>query len=79
MGSAFKRRGLSGLSGFKVKTAKQVRDLFWMQHPEFQSEFSPKKRQKDYRADIRIAFVDFIERLSRDGIISVSLSEKITL
>ena len=40
-----------------MKTQAQVRDSFWDSYPEYQREKRSRKRQNDYRTDIRVASV----------------------
>jgi hypothetical protein len=62
-----------------MKTQKQVRESFWEAFPQYASERRTGKRQNDYRADIRMAFVDYVDMLSRDGTISEKLALRVTL
>jgi hypothetical protein len=62
-----------------MKTQKQVRESFWEAFPQYASERRTRKRQNDYRADIRMAFVDYVDMLSRDGTISEKLALRVTL
>lgn len=61
------------------KTIAQVRRAFWENHPEFKSEYRKTYTQNQYRTDIRVTFCDFIEVLSRDGLITPKMAQKITL
>ncbi len=58
---------------------KQVRESFWQAHPQFINEHRSRKTQNDYRTDIRVSFVDHVDRLMKDGQISESLAYKVTL
>lgn len=58
-------------------TQTQVRIAFWADHPQFRRV--PGKRQNDYPADIRAAFVDFVDMLCRNGTISDALAQRVTL
>jgi hypothetical protein len=60
-------------------TQSEIRASFWEAHPEFKSEFKKSKRQNDYRTDIRCAFVDYVDYLRKDGQISDSLANRVTL
>jgi len=60
-------------------TQKQVRAAFWESYPQFKSEYRANKRQNDYSCDIRVTFVDFVENLRRDGLISEKLAYSVTL
>jgi len=62
-----------------LATVKEVRDLFWTEHPEFQNEYRKTYRQNDYRTDIRVAFVQFVDRLAREGTIDEKLASRVTL
>jgi len=62
-----------------MKTIKEVRTAFWAAHPKFQSEYRKTWRQNQYRADIRMAFVDYIAFLQKDGVISEKLAYRVTL
>lgn len=62
-----------------MKTINEIRAAFWSAHPEFANEYRKTKRQNDYRADIRMAFVDYVDMLHRDGQISDSLAKRVTL
>ena len=62
-----------------MKTQAQVRDSFWDSYPEFQQEKRSRKRQNDYRADIRMAWVDYIDSLRKDGRITEKLAAFVTL
>ena len=58
----------------------QVRDAFWN---TFCVDGKPKefrgKRQNQLPCDVRAAFVDFVDSLARDGSISESLADRVTL
>jgi hypothetical protein len=62
-----------------ITTQKEVRQLFWEYYPEFKSEYRTKKRQNEYRTDIRCAFVSFIDSLYKNGTINEKLSNNVTL
>lgn len=62
-----------------MKTVKQIRASFWESFPEFKNDFRVKKRQNDYKTDIRCAFVDFVDSLSRNGEITEQLRNRATL
>lgn len=62
-----------------MKTQKEVRKSFWESFPEFKSEYRVKKRQNDYRTDIRCAFVDFVDDLRRSGEITQKQADNYTL
>lgn len=66
-----------------MKTQAQVRKAFW----EYLKEVSPQlyakgkrsKRQNDQVTDIRVTFVDYVDSLQRDGQITESLANRVTL
>lgn len=69
--------------GFQFTTQSQVRDAFWQMleevSPNLAAQWRPRKRQNDYIADIRMAWVDFVDSLARDEVISESLAFRVTL
>lgn len=69
---------------------KQVRAAFWEAFPEFRRGVKKvgvhngrtlyvEKTQNDYPTDVRVAFVDFVDHLHRDGQISDALANRATL
>jgi hypothetical protein len=62
---------------YPITTQKEVRTLFWQEHPQFKRV--PGRTQNDYPTDVRVAFVDFVDALCRDGQISEALAERVTL
>lgn len=62
-----------------MKTQSQVRSSFWESHPEFSHLRRSRKRQNDYPADVRVAFVNYVDGLAKDGVISRKLAERVTL
>lgn len=62
-----------------MKTQKEIRQAFWNEFPEFKHEFRTRKTQNDYSCDIRCTFVDWIDNIHKDGIISDGMAQKITL
>lgn len=60
-------------------TKAQARKLFWSSHPEFLHFKTKGKTQNDYPADVRMAWVDFVDYLHKDGIISDRVAADITL
>ena len=64
-----------------MKTIAEVRRAFWELHPDL-----PRKKIKNYTGtekmyptDTRCAFVDFVDYLARDGQITQSLANRVTL
>ena len=62
-----------------MKTITEIRAAFWQAHPEFKSDYRSRKRQKDYSTDIRCCFVDWLDSIRKDGLISDRLADKATL
>jgi hypothetical protein len=62
-----------------LTTQREVREAFWQTHPEFQAERRARKRQNDYRVDIRVAFCEYVEWLRLGDEISEALAERVTL
>lgn len=62
-----------------MKTQSEIRAAFWDTFPQFATFYRKNKRQNDYNADIRMTFVDWVDSLSKDGIISQKLAERVTL
>ena len=60
-------------------TFKQVRDLFFENFPEFQSERRVRKHQNEYSCDCRCAFCNCADSLHKDGQITDKQADKITL
>jgi hypothetical protein len=61
-----------------LTTQKQVRAAFWQQ-TQWQASYRAGKKQNDYCTDIRVDFIDFVDALSRAGIISEALASRVTL
>ena len=63
-----------------MKTQTEIRDAFWL---TFNVEGKPRrfygKTQNELPADVRAAFVDFVDYLAREGTISESLAARVTL
>ncbi|MFH1226852.1 MAG: hypothetical protein V1701_02975 [Planctomycetota bacterium] len=65
---------------YTMTTQKEVRDSFWTgMSPLYREEYHPSKRQNEYSADIRMAWVGYIDDLARSGEISESLARRVTL
>ncbi len=74
-----------------MPTQAQVRAAFWQSFPQFKRESVPAgrsssgallrraKRQNEYRADVRMAFVDYVDSLEKGGTITRQLAENVTL
>ena len=66
-----------------ITTQKQIRHAFWTAHPHFEEQARAagifSKRQNEHCATVRCAFSDFVDMLARDGQISESLANRVTL
>ena len=65
--------------GYGMTTQQEVRDNFWDTFPDLRVYYRAGKRQNEYNADIRMTFVGYVDLLARDGIISESLAQRVTL
>ncbi|MGB1205349.1 MAG: hypothetical protein ACPG5B_06880 [Chitinophagales bacterium] len=63
----------------KLKKKKAVRQAFWDAHPQFKNEYHKKKKQNDYSAKIRMAFVNFIDFSEKNNVISEKMASNIIL
>ena len=68
---------------YTYTTQKQVREAFWADHTSFDHQARAagirSKRQNAHCATVRCAFVDYVDMLSCDGIISEALAARVTL
>ena len=73
-----------------IKTLSELRAQFWEQHPQYKRKtrcltsrngkpFYAYVSQNDYPADVRTAWVFFIDNMQRNGEISEALAWKATL
>lgn len=62
-----------------MKTQNEIRKAFWDQHPEYKSEYRRTYKQNDYNADIRTAFVDWLDSITKNGEVSEKLTQRVTL
>ena len=65
---------------------KQIRAAFWEAFPDLprrRYRYSPNRSDKTaelvYPIDTRCAFVDFVDQLQREGVISEKLADRATL
>lgn len=72
------------MSNYKLTTESQVRNSFWKTHP-YNRRMKKSNgvvryfEQNDYPADVRAAFVFYVDFLQKDGVISEELAYNITL
>lgn len=65
-----------------LTTQGQVRRSFWdcTQYDEAEEKrLKRTRKEKDYRTDVRCAFVDYVDALCRRGEISEGLAHRVTL
>ena len=62
---------------YTITTQAHVRTAFWNAHPQFQRRRG--MAQNGYPADIRVAFVDYVDSLTRSRDISERLAARVTL
>jgi hypothetical protein len=62
---------------YQITTQKDLRDSFWESHPTLTRK--GRQTQNDYPANTRMAWCDYVEFLSRDGLISEALAQRATL
>jgi hypothetical protein len=69
-----------------MTTQKQIRAAFWSAHPtltrrrhRYGWSASDKTAELVHHVDARSAFVDYVDQLAREGIISNELAERVTL
>ncbi len=65
----------------RITNQRALRAAFWAAHPQL-----PRRRIRDYSGkglmyptDTRVTFVDWIDRLQRDGVVSSDLADRATL
>ena len=66
---------------YNFTNQKQIRKAFWEAHPDLPRKKIPdySGKGKMYPTDTRVAFVDFVDYLARDGQISRALADRTTL
>lgn len=60
-----------------ITTQTDLRAAFWEAHPDLTRH--GRRKQNDYPADTRIAWVDYVDSMERDGQINVQLAQRATL
>ncbi len=66
------------MSRYSMTTQPQVRAAFWQGLPAG-SPWRKRGKDGDYCTDCRCEFVDFVDMLARDGLISEALASRVTL
>ena len=64
---------------YDFNSESQVRKAFWQGSDTLRAAYKRGKRQNDYNATIRSEFVEFVDMLARNGHISDSLAQRVTL
>lgn len=68
-----------------LTSSRQVSAAFWREHPNLPRRWvngpngRPHRPQNVQTTDTRVAFCDYVERLSRSGLISERLAQSVTL
>ena len=64
-----------------MTTQKQIREAFWDSADPMNGDGITRRKLSDggYTADTRMAFVDFVDMLHRDGEIGDALAQRVTL
>ena len=67
----------------RITNQRDLRRAFWTAHPHFAEQAREagilSKRQNHHCATVRCTFVDWIDWLQREGIISSALADRATL
>jgi hypothetical protein len=72
--------GTRGKEKAMYTTQREVRNAFWLTNfVEGKPRKYYGKSQNDLPVDVRMAFVDFVDYLEREGTISESLASRVTL
>jgi len=58
-----------------IETEEELRDYFWLEHPEFTRMECEHDTQNNYKADVRQAWCFFLDGCERSKIISMELSK----
>lgn len=61
-----------------IKDKDELREAFWQQHPQYAKTFSDGQQNR-YPADVRMAWVDFVDHMQKDGQITEELADVVTL
>jgi hypothetical protein len=67
---------------YQITNQKDLRRAFWRDHPSASRKKSGDRYtygQNRYCTDTRVAFVDYVDHCSRDGVISEALAQRATL
>lgn len=64
---------------YPITTQKQLRQKFFWSYTDEGLPRPKRLSDGDYPTDVRVEFVDFVDRLARDGFISEALARRATL
>lgn len=64
---------------YDFTTQAQVRAAFWQGSETLRTMYKRGKEQNEYNATIRSEWVEFVDLLARNGHISESLAQRVTL
>lgn len=69
------------MADVRITTQSTLRESFWNNAPRYiaQHRGPSSKRQNEYPVDVRMAFVDYVDMLARDGDITDALAHRVTL
>lgn len=65
------------MSNYAFTTQPQIRKAFWQGFPLGKAVYN--SAPDDYKAIVRCEFVEFVDMLERDSLISESLAREVTL
>ena len=64
---------------YELEDEEDVRNEFWIDHPEYLDQYHVLKTQNDYSVDIRSCFVDWLDQCHKNGRLSTELAQDVTL
>jgi hypothetical protein len=70
------------MNEFQITSQRELRKRFWESYPEISRKLRRdpnESRHNRYCTDTRVAFVDYIDAMRRDGFISEALAQRATL
>lgn len=64
----------------KISRLRDLRRVFWNNYPEFKEQYYRSyKTQNDYPTDVRCKWVDFVDLLEKNCVITDTLAQRATL
>lgn len=64
---------------YEITTQKELRKRFWREHEHLVDVRFTTKFGHEFKVDVRVAFVDWIDHLQKSGVISEKLAQRATL